>query len=86
MEKKEEKTSPQFLEKNKKQANAYLKYSGIGFQMAIVIGGATFGGMKLDEYFEIKTVFTVICSLLGVGMALYVLIRQVLSENNQDKE
>lgn len=82
MEEKEEKKMPENLEKNKKQANAYLRYASISLQMIIMIGGATFLGMRLDEYFEIEAVCTVICSLMGVGLASYVLIRQAIGENN----
>ncbi len=45
--------------------------------IAIVLIG-TYGGMKLDEWIPNNySVFTIICSLLSVGMAMYYVIRQV---------
>jgi F0F1-type ATP synthase assembly protein I len=48
-------------------------------QMAITIFLGVWGGMKLDESFQFETpVMTLICSLLGVIMAVYIVIRDVL--------
>ena len=59
--------------KNKKdnQPNAWLYFTAIGFQMAIVIGGAVWLGIWLDENFtENSKVFTIVLSLLGIFVAL----------------
>jgi F0F1-type ATP synthase assembly protein I len=48
-------------------------------QMAITIFLGVWGGIKLDQTFQFKTlVMTLICSLLGVIMAVYIVIRDVL--------
>jgi F0F1-type ATP synthase assembly protein I len=52
--------------------------------IAIVLIG-TYGGMKLDEWVPNSySVFTIICSLLSVGMAMYYVIRQVGKDNTNN--
>ena len=48
----------------KKKVNNYLKYTGLGFQMAAVFFVGIFGGKKLDEYFQLETPFITIFLLL----------------------
>lgn len=56
--------------------NDFLRYTGMAMKMAIVIGLGVYGGIKLDEHFETKTPwFTLVCSLLSVGAAIYIVIR-----------
>mgnify|MGYP003668156711 CR=1 FL=1 len=48
-------------------------------QMAITILAGVFGGRKLDEHFMLETpVFTLVGSILGVGVALYFLIKDFI--------
>lgn len=48
-------------------------------QMAITILAGVFGGRKLDECLVLETpAFTLIGSILGVGMALYFLIKDFI--------
>ena len=65
---------------NKKNPpNNYLKYSSIAFQMAIIIFGSTFGGVKLDEYLKWNfPIFTLVFSILGVVLAIYFSIRDFI--------
>jgi len=77
------------MDKNKapKQDNAgngYLKYSGIGFQMLAIIGIFTYAGYKIDESAHHTTKWvTAICSLTGVFISLYVIIRSVNSDSGR---
>ena len=60
----------------KKEVNDWAKYSAMGFQMmgAILIG--VFGGQWLDTQVAMDfPLFTLIGSMLGVGSALYFIIR-----------
>jgi len=68
--------------KNKENnLNSYAKYSGLAFQMGIIIGGATWGGVKLDELVETnKPIFTIILSLLGVFAAIYITIKDFIKK------
>lgn len=71
MEKKKEKDG-------KKLPNAILKYTGMAVQMAVTIMLGVFGGRKLDAYYEMETpIFTLILSVVGVGAALYLTIKDL---------
>ena len=55
-----------------KPLNQWVVYTGLAFQMGVVIGIGVFGGIWLDEQFPNKSSgFTIACSLLGVFIALY---------------
>jgi ATP synthase protein I len=60
--------------------NGYLKYSSMGFQMIVIIGGFTYAGYKIDESakHQVKWV-TAILSLAGVFISLYLVIRSAKS-------
>ena len=56
----------------KKKLNNYAKYSNLGLTMAAIIVVGVFGGLKLDQWLELKfPVFTVVLSLLSVFGAIY---------------
>jgi len=47
--------------KIKEKTEGYLKYTGLGFQMAAMFLIGIFGGQKLDDYFENETpLFTIL--------------------------
>lgn len=77
--------NPKLLEKHKKGLNAYMKYSGLGIQMGLIITVFAFGGLKLDDWLKTKPVFVVILSLSGVALSLYVFIKQLTTEEKSDK-
>lgn len=53
----------------------YAHYSGLAVQMAVIIALATIGGVKLDDVTNLKPLFTVVCSLAGVALSMYVVIK-----------
>ncbi len=60
----------------KQPLNAYVKYSGLGFQMIGIIGAFTFAGYKLDEsQNNVTPIYTAALSLLGVVIALYFIFK-----------
>ena len=62
-----------------KALNNYAKYSGLGFQMGVIIAISVWGGLKLDELAGTETpVFTIVLSLLGVVTAIYTAIRDFI--------
>lgn len=64
---------------SEKKVNAAAKYSAIGFQMIATIGLLTFIGYKIDEHRQSETkIITAAFALVGVGIALYQVIRQVM--------
>ena len=65
-------------EKNsKKKGNPYLQFSAMGFQMAVVIGGMAWLGNYLDtKYANEKPIWTIVLSLSGIAISLYIVIKQ----------
>ena len=58
----------------------YLKYSGIAFQMGIIIFLFVWTGKKLDEKFmDERKIFIIVFSLLGVFMALYIALKDLIN-------
>lgn len=46
------------------------------FQVAVIIGGATYGGYSADKAVGWKfPVFTLILSLIGVALGIYIFVR-----------
>ena len=69
-----------------------LRYSSLGFQMAITIGLGAWGGYYLDnKYGTEKPVYTISLVLVAIAVAIYQVIRDVIrmnkeNEKNQDHE
>jgi MFS-type transporter involved in bile tolerance (Atg22 family) len=56
----------------KNQLNDYAKYASMGFQMGAIMFLGTYGGYRLDHYFNLKIpVFTVSLALLSIVLAFY---------------
>jgi hypothetical protein len=56
---------------------SFARFSGLAFQMLVIIGLGSFGGVKLDEAYPNEySVFTIICSLVSIAIAMYLVIRQ----------
>lgn len=59
------------MNKKNNKPNPWLYFSGLGFQMAVVIVGSVFLGIWLDRtYTDSSKVFTIMLSLLGIFVAL----------------
>ncbi|WP_066756367.1 AtpZ/AtpI family protein [Crocinitomix algicola] len=67
--------------------NNYVKFSAVGIQMAVVIIAGAFGGNALDEKYQTeKPVWTIVFSLLGVAIGLYLVIKEVINLNKDDEK
>ena len=69
--------------KIRKESNSglqnYARYSGLAFQMIIIILVFVWAGKKLDhKYSNDGLVFTIIFSLIGVFIALYVALKDFI--------
>jgi F0F1-type ATP synthase assembly protein I len=63
----------------KKQLNTYAKISSAVIQMAVVITLGAYFGQWLDENQAHHTpVWTIVFSLLGIALGLYLVIREIL--------
>lgn len=63
----------------KKQPNAFIKYTSMATQMAVIIVVGALGGKKLDEYLQNETpVFTGGLTILAVVLAMYFAVKDLL--------
>lgn len=56
----------------------------MAFEMMFIIAAGVFGGVKLDARLQTKPVFSIIGSLVGIAIAFYVVIKDVLHQNQSD--
>ena len=64
----------------------YARFSGLGVQMGVIIGFFTWFGTYLDEKYQTGTPWwTLFLSLFGVSVSLYLMIKEVINMNNNEK-
>jgi len=62
-----------------KNRNSYLKYSGLGFQFAMLIVVAIFAGKWLDKKMDMtRPVFTLLLVLLFFSLFMYKLYKELI--------
>lgn len=75
-------------EKNQKftkHIRSYSYYSGIAIQMCVIIAGGTYGGLKLDEFLNLKPLFTILGALLSITISMYIIIKDLsINKNNKN--
>jgi F0F1-type ATP synthase assembly protein I len=69
---------------NNRSSNPFLKLSSAAIQMAAVIGGFTWLGTYLDTKWSTDSLFTIVGALLGVGIGLYLIIKEVNQLNREN--
>ena len=58
--------------------NNYIKYSGLRFQMIVIIGVFAFAGYKIDQMLNHQTQWvTAVLSLCGVFVSLYIIFKSL---------
>lgn len=63
----------------KSQPNAFIKYSSLATQMAVIVVAGALGGMQLDKYLQTKTPwFTGGLTILAVFLSMYFVIKDLL--------
>lgn len=74
--------------KSSKPTNTALKYTGIAFQMLAIIVFSVFIGIKLDGWLHTSDIFTVVLSLMGVVVGIYIAIKDFIKpkKKNDGKE
>jgi hypothetical protein len=72
---------PKPPEKGKKEKNPLRQaaiLSGIAVEMGVIIYLAAQAGLWLDAHFQTgKKLFTALCTILGVGISLWVVLKQL---------
>lgn len=73
-----------FMESNdemQKQVKNYLRYSGIGFQIAGTIGVGVFIGYELDKWMQTsQPYFTLGFALVFIPLGLYIGLKEIVSK------
>lgn len=64
----------------------YAIYSNMGIEMAVIIAAGVFGGIKVDKWLNISPLFTILLSLAGVGIAMYVMIKTTSPKKQPEDE
>jgi F0F1-type ATP synthase assembly protein I len=73
--------------KKKKSLDNYARYSGMAFEMLLIILIGVFGGIKLDEWLNMKApVFTIVLSVLAVILSIYSVTRGLLKNDRNKKK
>ncbi|MCT7903586.1 Putative F0F1-ATPase subunit (ATPase_gene1) [Candidatus Ornithobacterium hominis] len=61
--------------------NDWVKLSGVGLEIAIILFILTWGGNYLDKYFEQeKPWLTILGALIGMGFSVFLLIQMTTNE------
>lgn len=64
-----------------KSTNSVLIYTGLGFQMAAVIGVMAWLGDYIDDSRNASTpVFTIVLSLFGITASLYLVFKNLINK------
>jgi F0F1-type ATP synthase assembly protein I len=73
--------------KKPKPLKNYVKFSGMAVQMGVTIALGAWGGSTLDEMFDMKTpLYTIVLSLLAIGLSMYLVIRDVIKMQKEDED
>jgi F0F1-type ATP synthase assembly protein I len=72
--------NPQNQNKDKETGlQTYARYSGLAFQMIAIILAFVWMGKKIDEhYFDGRSIFIIVLSLLGIFVAMYIALKDLL--------
>lgn len=57
----------------------------MAIEMGVLIALGVFGGVKLDKWLDKSPLFTIVCSLLGVFIAMYLMIKDVIRHTDSKK-
>ena len=63
--------------KLRENLNTAARLSGAGIQMGVTIYLAVAGGKWLDGHYGTQKVFLPICTVVGVGISIYLVVQQL---------
>lgn len=63
----------------------YVYYSNLAIEMGIIITAGVFGGVKLDKCWNTSPIFTLVCSLAAIAIAMYLMLKDFLPSNKKSK-
>jgi len=86
MTNKSENLAPDKSSKKSITKNPILRFSSMAIQMGLIIGLAAWAGTELDVRAQNKKpIYTIILCLLGIGISLYLVIKDASKLSNEDK-
>jgi F0F1-type ATP synthase assembly protein I len=65
-------------EEGRKTTRSWMKYSGMAVQMIGILLAFVFAGQYLDQWLGTDPWLTLVMSLLGIGSALYVSLKDFI--------
>lgn len=71
--------------KKESPIHQYAVYSNLAFEMGAIIALGVFGGIKLDKILNLSPLFTVLCSLASIAIALFLIIRSLTKPQTKSK-
>lgn len=75
------------MEKPKQSVNTWIRFSAIGMQMGAIIAGGAWLGNYLDARNANQTpIWTLVCTLTGVAIGLYLVIKEVIQLSKRDEQ
>lgn len=77
---------PNSFQKKTKSLNSYVYYSNMAIEMGVIIALGVFGGVKLDKWLDKSPLFTLICSIFAVFIAMYTMIKGVTQQSKNKKD
>jgi len=67
------------FQKPKKKVDDFMRYSGLGFEMIVIMAVGVFAGIKIDRWLSLSfPAFTLVLMILSVVGAIYHAIRKFL--------
>ncbi len=72
-------------QKKSSPIHQYAVYSNLAIEMGVIIALGVFGGVKLDKLLNVSPLCTILGSLAGIALALYLIIRSSLKSSKKSK-
>ena len=70
----------------KKSVRIVFAHLTIGLQLAITIFVFVYAGYRLDLYFNKSPLFLAVCTVVGMGMGFYHLLKDLQGDTNNDED
>ena len=70
---------------DKGQWDAGASYAGLAVQMGVIIAIGAYGGVRLDRWLNLSPLFTIVCALLSIALAMYVMVFKLTKKKEENK-
>jgi F0F1-type ATP synthase assembly protein I len=72
------------LKESENHLKTYARLSSIGIQMFAIIAIGTYSGFKLDQIYTDSKLFTTVCALVSVVVAIVYVVRRIISDTTNN--